>query len=38
MSSVSGRPIRSTGIALVIGEEETSSESDVESSLDGKPL
>ena len=31
MSSVSGRPIRSTGICLQFGEDESSSESDLES-------
>ena len=38
MSSMSGRPIRSTGIALVIGEEESSSDSEPESSNEGEPL
>ena len=36
VASMSGRPIRNTGIALVIGEEESSSGSDSESSHEGE--
>ena len=34
VSSVSGRPIRSTGICLQFGEDESSSDSDIENSTE----